>query len=128
MDDVTRGEPRLRLSTPSLSDQRIASRDLTEQETLPNKPSTPLPLPDEEKVIVDEPKSPPLPVGPPSGLMVALTRLADLESQLDFALAKHSQLVRQRELLGVQADHLKTLPVGVEAFQDELAKLIEDDK
>jgi hypothetical protein len=60
--------------------------------------------------------------------MVALTRLADLESQLDFALAKHSQLVRQRELLGVQADHLKTLPVGVEAFQDELAKLIEDDK
>jgi hypothetical protein len=60
--------------------------------------------------------------------MVALTRLADLESQLDFALAKHTQLARQRELLEVQAEHLKTLPVGFEAFQDELVKLIEEDR
>ena len=60
--------------------------------------------------------------------MVELTRLADLESQLDFALAKHAQLVRQRELLEVQTEHLKTLPVGVDAFQEELTKLTEEDK
>ena len=84
--------------------------------------------PAKENVVLERPKSPPSPVGPPSSLMVAFTCLADLESQLDFALAKHAQLARQRKLLEVQTEHLKTLPVGVDAFQEELTKLIEDDK
>jgi hypothetical protein len=55
--------------------------------------------------------------------MVALARLADLESQLDFALAKHSQFVRERELIEEQTKHLEHLPIGVEAFEEDLAKL-----
>jgi len=55
--------------------------------------------------------------------MVALARLADLEAQLDFALAKHSQVARQRELIQEQTKHLKELPVGLEAFEEDLAKL-----
>lgn len=72
---------------------------------------------------VQRPPTPPSPVGPPSGLMVALARLADLESQLDFALAKHSQFVRERELIEEQTKHLEHLPIGVEAFEEDLAKL-----
>lgn len=55
--------------------------------------------------------------------MVALARLADLDSQLDFALAKHAQLTRERELVELQTEHLKELPVGLEAFEEDLAKL-----
>lgn len=56
--------------------------------------------------------------------MVAMTRLADLESQMEFAYAKHMQLVRERELLAVQTERLRDLPVGIEAFQDDLKKYL----
>ena len=56
--------------------------------------------------------------------MVALTRLADLESQMEFAYAKHRQLMRQREILRVQTETLRDLPVGVDAFKEDLEKLI----
>jgi hypothetical protein len=52
--------------------------------------------------------------------MVALARLADLESQLDFALAKHMRVSRERELIQEQTKHLKDLPVGAEAFEEDL--------
>jgi hypothetical protein len=55
--------------------------------------------------------------------MVALARLADLDSQLDFALAKHAQVVRECELIHVHTKHLEKLPVGVEAFEDDFSKL-----
>lgn len=131
MDDSMRGDPKLSLTSPPISDVWPPSNDSKELDIMQNKPSTPTPTPtpaEEVAVAVETPKSPPSPVGPPSGLMLELTRLADLESQLDFALAKHAQLVRQRELLEVQTEHLKTLPVGVDAFQEELTKLIEEDK
>lgn len=68
--------------------------------------------------VVARPPSPPSPVGPPSGLMVALARLADVESQLDFALAKHMRVSRERELIQEQTKHLEQLPVWQDAFGD----------
>jgi hypothetical protein len=50
--------------------------------------------------------------------------MVDLESQLDFAIAKHLQLMRQSEILKVQVFTLRDLPVGREAFQDDLDALI----
>ena len=50
--------------------------------------------------------------------------MVDLESQLDFAYAKHLQLVRQTQLLKAQVETLQNLPVGREAFQDDIDAII----
>jgi len=73
-------------------------------------------------------KTPPPSPGPPSGLTTALTRLADLEAQMEFAYAKHIMLAKRHQLLEAQYDHLEGLPVGAEAFQDELNNMMRVEK
>jgi len=59
----------------------------------------------------------------PSASMLALTRLLDLEAQMEYAFAKHMALVASQKMLRVQYEELERLPVGIEAFQEELDKL-----
>jgi hypothetical protein len=61
----------------------------------------------------------------PSGVMVALTRLADLEAQLEYAYAKHVQLMKIQEDLNLQSKILAKLPVGIDAFKEELVEAFE---
>ena len=89
--------------------------------TAGRRPPTPPPPPPEVEEKVQTP--PPSP-GPPSGVTVALTRLADLEAQMEFAYAKHILLQKRHELLMAQYDHLETLPVGFDAFEEEYKKFI----
>jgi len=70
------------------------------------------------------PPSPPPEPAEPSAFTVAISRMVDLESQLDFAYAKHLQLVRQTQLLKAQVETLQDLPVGREAFQDDIDAII----
>ena len=74
--------------------------------------------------VIEKPKQPsPPPVVKPSGVMVALTRLADLEAQLEFAFAKHMQLVKKQKELDLQTKVLTKLPVGIKAFKEDLDAL-----
>lgn len=52
--------------------------------------------------------------------MLALTRLIDLEAQMEFAFAKHLQLATAGKRLHVQTETLRDLPVGLECFKDDL--------
>jgi hypothetical protein len=56
----------------------------------------------------------------PSPYVLALTRLADLEAQMEFAFAKHLQLMTAGKRLHVQTETLRDLPVGLECFKDDL--------
>ena len=56
--------------------------------------------------------------------MTAMIRLADLEAQMEYAYAKHMLLVKKRRELQQQHEVLKDLPVGIEAIQEDLDKLI----
>ena len=93
-------------------------RPSTSTTASPTKAAAPAPAREPEK-----PRSPPPSPGPPSGYTVALTRLADLEAQMEFAHAKHIMLVKRHQLLMAQYEHLEGLPVGADAFQDELDKM-----
>lgn len=75
-----------------------------------------------EKEKGPRPISPP-PPGKPSGVVMALARLADLEAQMEYAYVKHMQLVKRQKELQQQAKVLETLPVGIEAFKEELDSL-----
>ncbi|CAB9503775.1 expressed unknown protein [Seminavis robusta] len=92
----------------------------------PSAPSSPTkapaaPVPAAEPERVEDP--PPSPAAP-SGYTKALARLADVEAQMEFAFAKHIMLVKRHRLLDAQYNHLESLPVGVDAFQAELDKLL----
>lgn len=92
----------------------------------PSKTITPVvrpPTPEPPKA-----KTPPPSPGPPSGYTVALTRLADLEAQMEFAHAKHVLLVKRHQVLMKQYEHLEGLPVGLEAFQAELEAMVQTEK
>jgi hypothetical protein len=56
----------------------------------------------------------------PSPYVLALTRLADLEAQMEFAFAKHLQLMTAGKRLHVQTETLRDLPVGLECFKEDL--------
>jgi len=106
------------------STQKAAESPPTETKTSPPPASTV-----KESKPAEPPKrapSPSPPAGPPSGLTVALTRLADLESQMEFEYAKHTQLLRQHDIIRAQIEVLETLPVGMEAFKEDLGLLIAD--
>ncbi|GKY93871.1 hypothetical protein MPSEU_000354000 [Mayamaea pseudoterrestris] len=77
-------------------------------------------LPEPEVPATDPSTLPPEP-GQPSGRVLALTRLLDLETQMEFAYAKHMMLLRKQKLLRAQYDVLKDLPVGIDAIKDDLA-------
>eukprot|EP00980_Cylindrotheca_fusiformis_P018806 scaffold6265_cov193-Cylindrotheca_fusiformis.AAC.26 len=76
----------------------------------------------EEEPTEPRPLSPP-PEVKPSGVMEALTRLVDLEAQLEYAYAKHVQLMKVHEDLKLQSNVLSKLPVGIDAIKEELEAL-----
>ena len=94
-----------------------------QEQSLP-EPSAATPEPEITKEADVVPPSPPPDPTEPSAFTVALTRMVELESQLDFVYAKHLYLIRQTELLTAQIDTLRDLPVGREAFQEDLDKLV----
>lgn len=52
--------------------------------------------------------------------------MVEAESQLDYAYAKHLSLIHKRKVLRAQIEKLEKLPIGADAFKDDLAKLIAD--
>jgi len=67
------------------------------------------------------PKAPtPPPKGKPTGAMVALARLMDLEASMEYAYTKHLLLMQRQKELAEQYKVLETLPVGLDAIQDDL--------
>ena len=84
--------------------------------------SAPTVLGKQEQEQGPRPLTPP-PIGKPSGVMQALVRLVDLEAQMEYAYAKHMLLVKRQKELQLQAKVLADLPVGFEAFKEELEAL-----
>lgn len=91
--------------------------DLTQEEELPGPTAA-----EQGNVDLPHETQPPEP-SEPSASMLALTRLLDLEAQMEYAFAKHMALVASQKMLRVQYEELEKLPVGIEAFQEELDKL-----
>jgi len=90
-------------------------------EPMPNQnvKFAPTKVKEEPKKVVEKPITPP-PKVQPSGLILALSRLAELEEQLEYAFAKHVQLTRTQEILRIQTKVLEKLPVGIDAIREEL--------
>jgi len=73
------------------------------------------------------PRAPsPPPKGNPSGVMLALARLLELEASMEYAYAKHMLLVKRQKELGEQYKVLETLPVGIDAIKEDLQKPLPD--
>jgi len=92
----------------------------------------PPPPPPPRAVEPEEPpepaRSPPPEPLEPSGRVLALTRLMDLEAQMEYAFAKHMQLVAGQKLFRAQYEVLEKAPVGIDAIQEDLDKLLEESK
>lgn len=99
-------------TTPGASTESTKLVASTTQKAAPPKPPEP------------EPIVPPAP-SKPSGLVLALTRMADLEAQMEYAYVKHMQLVKRQTDLKLQSEILKNLPVGIDAIKDDLEALEE---
>lgn len=52
-------------------------------------------------------------------MVLALTRLADLEAQMEYEFVKLTQLGREQKKIRVEYEVLEKLPVGKEAFQED---------
>jgi hypothetical protein len=116
-DSVPPQEPKQQPPKPMPSSEP-ASSTASERKVVKPEPVKPVKIePEEEKG--PRPISPP-PPGKPSGVVMALARLADLKAQMEYSYAKHMQLVKQQKELQLQAKVLETLPVGIEAFKEEL--------
>eukprot|EP00977_Amphora_coffeiformis_P009051 scaffold2050_cov167-Amphora_coffeaeformis.AAC.5 len=77
----------------------------------------------------EKPKPPsPRPASPPpsepSGLVLALTRLANMEEELNFAYARHMKLMAKQKKLRASYAKLENLPVGLEAIEDDLKEFM----
>jgi SPX domain protein involved in polyphosphate accumulation len=68
--------------------------------------------------------TPPPESSEPSALVLALTRLADLEAQMEYEFTKYTQLVQRHKRIRAEFEVLETLPVGMEAFQEDFDKLL----
>jgi len=67
------------------------------------------------------PKPPPLPPkGKPTGAMLALARLMELEASMEYAYTKHMLLMKRQKELAEQYKVLETLPVGIDAIKEDL--------
>ena len=67
------------------------------------------------------PRAPtPPPKGNPTGVMLALARLLELEASMEYAYTKHMLLVKRQEELEEQHKVLETLPVGIDAIKEDL--------
>ncbi len=82
-------------------------------------------VPEEEEEIDVIPPSPP--PAPPSGLTVALARLSDLTSQIEFQYAKYVQMTKEHHIIKAKIEMLKELPVGIDAIREDLDKLEEEE-
>ena len=78
--------------------------------------------PPPEKAVNVVPPSPP--AAPPSGLALAQARLSHLTAQMEFQYAKHLQLSTEHDIIKAKISTLKDLPVGMDAFREDLEKLM----
>ena len=112
----------LQKPTPTnLNEFRDSSRQQNAKDST-GEMSAPTVLGKQEQEQGPRPLTPP-PIGKPSGVMQALVRLVDLEAQMEYAYAKHMLLVKRQKELQLQAKVLADLPVGFEAFKEELEAL-----
>jgi len=91
----------------------------------PDKETTPAPPPVPPKPTKSPP---PEPSTEPSRSLLALKRLLDLEAQMEYAYAKHVQLLLEQQKLRAGLDILQDLPVGIDAVVDDLKTLEEREK
>jgi len=89
-------------------------------------PRAETPPPQEVPVVDVVPLSPP--AAPPSALALAMARLTDLTAQMEFQYAKHLQLSREHEIVKTKLTVLQGLPVGIDAFREDLQKLTAEKK
>jgi len=82
------------------------------------------PLKEREEVVDVVPPSPP--AAAPSALSLAMARLADLNETMEFQYARHQQLTIEHECIKVKIETLRELPVGMDAFKEDLDKLINE--
>lgn len=47
-------------------------------------------------------------------------RLSDANAEMEFQYAKHLLLTKEHEIIKAKIERLKELPVGVDAFKEEL--------
>lgn len=85
-------------------------------------PAPPSPKPQEPVHVV--PPSPP--AAPPSNLAAEIARLTDLTAQMEFQYAKHLQCSIDHEIIKTKIATLKELPVGIDAFREDLDRLNSD--
>jgi len=86
-----------------------------------NRTSATVPAPAKEAKPPPVPRAPtPPPKGKPTGVMLALTRLFELEASMEYAYAKHMQLIKRQQELEEQYKVLETLPVGIESIIEDL--------
>jgi hypothetical protein len=55
----------------------------------------------------------------PSGLVMALLRLADLETQMEYEYAKHEALAFQQKILRAEYKVLESMPIGMASYQSD---------
>lgn len=100
--------PRVFESIPSDAQKpAVVASFVTETRPAPTSPPCPPPQPSE-----------------PSALVLALTRLADLEAQMEYEFAKHTRLALEQKKLRAEYDVLEKLPVGMDSFKDDYGKLM----
>ena len=87
----------------------LVSQETASQPAPPENPGPPVITPPEPS--------------PPSAVVLALTRLADMKAELEFAYAKHMLLKAKHRNLRAQFNVLEKLPIGIEAIQDDLDAL-----
>jgi hypothetical protein len=64
----------------------------------------------------------PPPKGKPTGIMLALSRLIELEASMEYAYTKHMLLVNRRKELQHKQKVLESLEIGLDAIQEDLEK------
>jgi hypothetical protein len=92
----------------------------TSREHIVQAPPSPKP---QEPVHVVPPSPPP---APPSNLAVEIARLTDLTAQMEFQYAKHLQCSIDHEIIKTKIATLKELPIGIDAFREDLDRLNSD--
>ena len=96
-----------------IKDESEMMNDLTKTDKdvpVPEPPSLPPPM-----VVVP----PDISTTEPSGLVLAILRLADLESQMEYEYAKHEQLAFQQQLLREEYKVLAAMPIGMASYQSD---------
>jgi len=112
---TSRPAPSVKVELESAKQIKVKSKPVQNESAKP----MPAKMKEEPKEPVEKPIAPP-PKVEPSGLIMALSRLAELEEQLEYAFAKHVQLTKTQEKLRAQTKVLKKLPVGIDAIREEL--------